>query len=216
MVGVETVRYNPADGTSSGDSRGSGIDPKVVSPSTNPAQPSILARADEIVNGARAAVYGHPRVNMGRISKLWSALLGPKLVEGAEITMTDVCMLMVALKLSRLVESPEHDETWMDAAGYVAVWEKLKEIEILGDAAKIPTFFTPGDKVVLNAYALIYGPSWMASTGKRQGVITHTATSFGPNGCDCIVDVNFGGVIQRGVNVSNLELAGPQGCLYRT
>lgn len=61
--------------------------------------------------------YGPPEKNFERIAALWNVLLGPKLGEHP-ISAADVAMMQIAVKLARLVENPEHDDSWVDIAGY--------------------------------------------------------------------------------------------------
>ncbi|AQY55673.1 hypothetical protein PBI_HUFFY_72 [Gordonia phage Huffy] len=75
----------------------------------------ILAKADELVNGDRNKNYGDAKTNHQRIADMWSVILG-KRVEAHE-----VAACMVALKLARLIETPDHLDSWVDMAGYAAI-----------------------------------------------------------------------------------------------
>ncbi|ANA85619.1 phosphofructokinase [Gordonia phage Splinter] len=75
----------------------------------------ILAKADELVNGDRNKNYGDAKTNHQRIADMWSVILG-KPVEAHE-----VAACMVALKLARLIETPDHLDSWVDMAGYAAI-----------------------------------------------------------------------------------------------
>ena len=75
----------------------------------------VLENAKQLVNKDRAEVYGDSKINHARIAKLWSVILGK------EITSQQVIMCMTALKLARLIETPDHTDTWTDICGYGAL-----------------------------------------------------------------------------------------------
>lgn len=75
----------------------------------------VLENAKQLVNKDRAEVYGDSKINHDRIAKLWSVILGK------EITSQQVIMCMTALKLARLIETPDHTDTWTDICGYGAL-----------------------------------------------------------------------------------------------
>lgn len=66
----------------------------------------------------RGTLYGPPVENFDRIAKMWSVLLNKK------ITPNDVARMMVALKLARSVETPDHRDDYLDMLGYVVLgWD---------------------------------------------------------------------------------------------
>ena len=75
----------------------------------------ILAKAEELVNGVRATHYGDAYLNHERIAKLWSVVLG------VDITVAQVYLCLNQLKVSRLIETPTHEDSWVDIAGYAAL-----------------------------------------------------------------------------------------------
>lgn len=81
----------------------------------------VLIRANELVNGARQKDYGPPKVNFDRIARIWAAVLG------TEITHQQVIQCMIGLKLARLSETPDHEDSWLDIAGYVGVWDLCRD-----------------------------------------------------------------------------------------
>jgi len=78
---------------------------------------TILDEANRIAGECRSRDYGHPLDNHERIAAIWNVQLGPKL--SAPISAVDVAILMVGLKLARLVNSPNHRDSLVDAAGYI-------------------------------------------------------------------------------------------------
>lgn len=75
----------------------------------------LLLKAAELVNGARADVYGDAYENHQRIAKMWEVILG------TPITVEDVYMCMIAVKLARLANMQNHEDSWVDIAGYAAL-----------------------------------------------------------------------------------------------
>lgn len=78
----------------------------------------LLSKADKVINGARQSQYGTPIDNHRRIAVVWEA------ITGREYTPQEVAAMMIGLKLARLANRMDHEDTWMDIAGYAALgWE---------------------------------------------------------------------------------------------
>ena len=75
----------------------------------------ILQKAEQMINGPRARDYGDAYNNHERIAKMWTVLLNK------EITVPQVYQCMIAVKLSRLIETPEHEDSAIDICGYGAL-----------------------------------------------------------------------------------------------
>jgi hypothetical protein len=75
----------------------------------------ILQEAERMINGPRAKDYGDAYLNHERIAKMWRVLLGQ------EVTVEQVYMCMIAVKLSRLIETPTHEDSAIDICGYGAL-----------------------------------------------------------------------------------------------
>lgn len=75
---------------------------------------SVLELAAKAV-AARAPTYGHPKPSFDRVAQMWSAILG------RTTTPAEVALCMIALKVARLVETPTHRDSWVDAAGYADI-----------------------------------------------------------------------------------------------
>jgi hypothetical protein len=67
----------------------------------------------------RGKIYGSSRTNHERISELWSAYLGDYISP----MQVSCCMLLV--KVSRLAESPSHQDSIKDIIGYAAIYNEL-------------------------------------------------------------------------------------------
>lgn len=78
----------------------------------------ILADAEAIISrtGERGQTYGEASTNFERIANLWEPILG---VRG--ITAEQVALCMNQVKVSRLIESPTHRDSWLDGAAYMAL-----------------------------------------------------------------------------------------------
>jgi hypothetical protein len=85
---------------------------------------SILMEAARLINGDRAQDYRHPLDNFTRIAELWSIILDHP------VTPEDHILCMLAVKIARLVHTPEHMDSIIDLAGYAGTYEQvLKERE---------------------------------------------------------------------------------------
>ena len=84
---------------------------------------NILEEANELVNGARQASYGHPIDDFTRTAGMISAMLGHKLKE--PLSPEDVGLIMCCVKLSRQVNRPKRDNL-VDLAGYAATVEMVQ------------------------------------------------------------------------------------------
>lgn len=62
----------------------------------------------------RGENYGSVRENHLRIARLWSVVLGQ------DVTPEQVALCMTCLKVARLIETPDHEDSWIDIAGYGA------------------------------------------------------------------------------------------------
>ena len=75
----------------------------------------ILQEAERMINGPRAKDYGDAYENHDRIAKMWSVVLEK------EVTVEQVYMCMIAVKLSRLMQTPYHEDSAIDICGYGAL-----------------------------------------------------------------------------------------------
>ena len=87
---------------------------------------NVLQEADAIAGNDRSRDYGHPRANHERIAGMWTIQLGKKLKPGERIEPDEVALMMIALKLARLINSPKRDSV-VDIAGYAKCWEMIVE-----------------------------------------------------------------------------------------
>lgn len=84
---------------------------------------SILVTAEQLTTRDRQHVYGHPHPDFTRAADMWSAIIG------AEITPHQFALCMIAVKMSRLLQSPSHRDSIVDIAGYANCYAMVVEEE---------------------------------------------------------------------------------------
>jgi hypothetical protein len=85
---------------------------------------TILEDAGVIVDGDREKTYGHPSLNFARTAVLWSVVFGHK------VTLEQVALAMICLKLAREVHEPTRDNL-VDLVGYARCIEKMNDAGVL-------------------------------------------------------------------------------------
>lgn len=81
---------------------------------------SILAEAEEIVNGNRQSDYGDAKESFSRVATIASVMTGK------ELAPEDCCAVLMAVKLVR--ESFKHKrDNLVDLCGYAELMNRLKE-----------------------------------------------------------------------------------------
>lgn len=78
-----------------------------------------LATASELINGDRARTYGDAGENFQRIADLWKPILGP------DVSAVDVALCLLQLKVARIITTNGHADSWVDAAGYIALGSEI-------------------------------------------------------------------------------------------
>jgi hypothetical protein len=81
----------------------------------------ILDKAQELVSVTRDEIYGDPLTNHQRIADLWSAILD------VQIDPEEVVLCMIAVKMSRLCHISNHEDSWVDIAGYAALGGEIND-----------------------------------------------------------------------------------------
>lgn len=94
----------------------------------------LLDNASEYVLKQRNKSYGEPDEDFQRIARIASAMGFRMAPEGSngphrELSGSDVALFMIALKTSRLVWSPDHEDSWTDIAGYAACGFETANLE---------------------------------------------------------------------------------------
>ena len=97
-------------------------------PDELPKKPSnCLMEANKLVDGNRGKDYGHPFHDFSKTAKMITGLLLDLLRPGVEVPPERVPLMMVAVKMSRLVQTPTHHDSIVDGPGYFRVYEKIIE-----------------------------------------------------------------------------------------
>lgn len=81
-----------------------------------------LETAKNIVNGARQENYGSPESNFKNIAELWTTYFNTakNTEDWIDIAPVDVANMMILMKMARLMNKPDHEDSWIDIAGYAA------------------------------------------------------------------------------------------------
>lgn len=75
----------------------------------------ILDEANRLTHGDRDKNYGTPYVNHKRIADIWAVILG------IDVTPSQVALCMAGVKIARLVETPDHIDSFVDLAAYASI-----------------------------------------------------------------------------------------------
>lgn len=79
---------------------------------------TLLRTAAETLK-KRGKDYGTMRENHQRIADIWTVIMQ------TEVTPEQVALCMAGVKMARLVQSPDHEDSWLDLAGYAAVGAEI-------------------------------------------------------------------------------------------
>jgi hypothetical protein len=97
-------------------------------PDDRPVRAQVLDEAKQAVCNDRPEEYGEPIDNFGRWAGACNAL-GYQGPGGGPLKPHDLAVIMGLGKLSRSVQSPDKQDTWVDLAGYAAVGYELVTLE---------------------------------------------------------------------------------------
>jgi len=81
----------------------------------------ILNQARDLVNGPRAQDYGDALINHERIATGWDVIAKTAIEKHGRITPAHVALMMDWVKTSRLMETIDHADSWIDKAGYTGL-----------------------------------------------------------------------------------------------
>mgnify|MGYP003634766286 FL=1 len=82
----------------------------------------VLEEAKDLIYGQRANDYGDAQSNFQRMADLVNPII--KKADG-NLTATDMALVMIQVKIARLQESPDHEDSWVDIAGYAALGAQI-------------------------------------------------------------------------------------------
>jgi hypothetical protein len=89
---------------------------------------SVLEQAHEVIYGEREQIYGAPDKNLKVIASYWSTHLTAKLGIPVAVTVDDVSVMMMQLKIARLANSPKHEDSLVDICGYAALADRCNKL----------------------------------------------------------------------------------------
>lgn len=78
----------------------------------------ILEEAIALINGNRAEDYGDAQKNFQHMADLVNLII--KKADG-KLSASDMALVMIQVKIARLQETPDHEDSWTDIAGYAAL-----------------------------------------------------------------------------------------------
>jgi hypothetical protein len=82
---------------------------------------AVLKTAGDLIDGDRARDYGDAFEMHSRIAKGWAEILG------VEVRAHEVALCMAWLKISRLVETPGHSDSYVDGVAYMALAAEIQK-----------------------------------------------------------------------------------------
>jgi len=96
----------------------------------------ILDKANELINGQRAKDYGDAFENHSRIANGWNVIMNGALISHGYLTEQHVVLMMDWVKTARLLQTINHEDSWLDKVGYSALGGefsgKSEELDNLG------------------------------------------------------------------------------------
>jgi hypothetical protein len=78
----------------------------------------VLTKALAATTTARNKAYGEPEDNFWRIALLWNAY--SECIGHRPDQPHDTAIRQILVKIARLAETPTHEDSWVDGAGYFA------------------------------------------------------------------------------------------------
>jgi len=82
----------------------------------------VLEEAKDLIYGQRSDDYGDAQSNFQRMADLVNPII--KKADG-NLTATDMALVMIQVKIARLQENPDHEDSWIDIAGYAALGAQI-------------------------------------------------------------------------------------------
>ena len=93
----------------------------------------ILNQAKDLITGSRAKDYGDAYDNHARIAEGWNIVVREALKSSGYLTPAHVALMMDWVKTCRLLNTIDHEDSWIDKAGYTALGAEF----VLRDAKSI-------------------------------------------------------------------------------
>lgn len=102
------------------------IEAPQLTPGTESLRPVMIGRhhvlktAGDLIDGDRAKDYGDAHEMHSRIAVGWSEIFG------VEVEPHQVALAMCWLKISRIVETPDHTDSYVDGVAYMALAAEIR------------------------------------------------------------------------------------------
>jgi hypothetical protein len=98
----------------------------------------LATEALRIVNGSRRTAYGTPERNFERIAVLWQVYLALRLDNSPNgnifpLEPRDVAAMMRLMKEARLIETPDHRDSFLDIVGYALCGAEVSGVRSILD-----------------------------------------------------------------------------------
>lgn len=93
----------------------------------------LLIEASQIIDGDRNVQYGNPIDDFSLTAQMWEAyirrLMHTRNLDVPMLDPHDVAVMMILVKISRLAQTPEKHDHWLDIAGYAGCgWECAEQM----------------------------------------------------------------------------------------
>ena len=82
----------------------------------------ILEEAIALIHGQRADDYGDAQSNFQHMADLVNPII--RKADG-KLSASDMALVMIQVKIARLQETPDHEDSWIDIAGYAALGAQI-------------------------------------------------------------------------------------------
>ena len=89
----------------------------------------LFKTAENLINGQRAKDYGDAYDNHTRIAVGWNQIVAGAMDSHGYITAAHVALMMDWVKTSRLIQSIDHQDSWVDKAGYTSLGSEFSQKE---------------------------------------------------------------------------------------
>lgn len=93
----------------------------------------LLIDAANLIDGDRDVQYGAPIDDFSLTASMWEAYLRRTVITrntGGEVFLDphDIAVMLILVKVSRLAQTPEKHDHWLDIAGYAGCgWECIEQ-----------------------------------------------------------------------------------------
>ena len=85
----------------------------------------LINSAKELINGDRAIIYGDVKISNERISGGWNIITQGAVKSHGHLTPAHVTLMMDWVKTCRLLETIDHEDSWIDKIGYASLGGEL-------------------------------------------------------------------------------------------